>query len=125
VTTPIFLPQARLEALVEAGVLDLDGDALVLAGGRARYRVLEAVRILSEDVSDGDALGLVGTVQLRHRLVEELGGELLGSSLLVGESAFVVVVGVLAEPDGEMTGGLGEGDPRTWSDARFSSACRI
>ena len=124
-TTPIFLPQARLEALVDSGVLDLDGDTLVLAGGRARYRVLEAVRVLSEEVSEGDVQGLVGTVQLRHRLVEELGGELLGTSLLVGDSAFEVVAGVLAEPDGEMTGTPGEGDPRTWRAARSSNAPRI
>jgi len=125
VTTPIFLPQARLEALVDSGVLELDGDTLVLAGGRARYRVLEAVRVLSEEVSKGDVQGLVGTVQLRHRLVEELGGELLGTSLLVGDSAFEVVAGVLAEPDGEMTGTPGEGDPHTWRAARSSKPPRI
>jgi hypothetical protein len=125
VSTPIFFSQARLEALVESGVLELDGDALLLAGGRARYRVEEAVRILAEEVCAGEVPDLVGTVQLRQRLVDDLGGELLGSSLLLGEAAFEVVTGVLASPDGEMTSGPSEGDPRCWSSLKGPSGPRI
>lgn len=124
-TTPLFIPQARLEALSDAGTLEFDGAELVLAGSAARYRTIEAVRLLRAVVADAATPEIVGTVQPRARLVRELGGEILGESLLLGDAAYVVVAGVLAEPVGEFMGPTGEADPRTWEPTHPSMAGRI
>ena len=99
-TASIFIPHELCEALASAGRLELDGDELTLTTGRGRYRVREALRVIKEVARGTDAPGLCGTVQLRTHVTDELGAELLGDSMLLDDSAYDVVPGVLAEPIG-------------------------
>jgi hypothetical protein len=116
VTTSLFIPHARLERLVDDGTLEVAEARLTLATARATYRTEEAVRVLREVASGDDPHRLVGTVQPRHTVTHELGGELLGDSLLVEDSAYEVVAGVLAVAiEAFEPGASGVGERATWS----------
>ncbi|MBM4356518.1 MAG: hypothetical protein FJ096_00250 [Deltaproteobacteria bacterium] len=94
-TTTLFVPHARLEGLVDARAVELAGSRLTLTHAGGSYLVEEAVRVLREVATGEDPRQLVGTVQRRSTLTEECAGELLGESLLVEDSAYEIVSGVL------------------------------
>lgn len=98
----VFFPQSLLDVLFGVGKLDLDGDDLVVPEGGYRYRMAEAVRILSEVTTGEDPHNLVGKVALREHLSDEVGAELLGNSMLVEDNAYDVVPGMLGTPTGEV-----------------------
>jgi hypothetical protein len=95
--TTVFFPQALLDLLADARRVDLDGEQLVIEGGYT-YKVFEAVRVLREVTTGDDPAELCGRVKLRNQLTDELGAELLGSSMLIEDSAYDVVPGFIAEP---------------------------
>ncbi|MCC6522086.1 MAG: hypothetical protein IT373_05445 [Polyangiaceae bacterium] len=108
----LFFPQAALDVLVAAGSVELDGEELVIVGKGLRYKIVEAVRILREVAGGGDPEELCGRVKSRQYL-NELGAELLGESLLLGDSAYDVSAGFVGVPGGEvdatkLTGGTEE-----------------
>jgi hypothetical protein len=98
----VFFPQSLLDVLFGVGKLDLDGDDLVVTEGNYRYRVTEAVRVLSEVTTGEDPYDLVGKVAGNEHLANKLGAELLGNSMLVEENAYDVVPGMLGEPTGDV-----------------------
>ncbi len=100
----IFIPHERLDQLAGAKRVDMARDELTVTPEGCRYRVTEAARVLREVATGKDALGLCGTVRTRAYLVDELGGELLGDSILIDEAAYDVVPGVLCEPVGDYAG---------------------
>ena len=127
----IFFPQAALDEWIVEGTAEVqDGELTLLATGR-RYRLAEAVHVLRDASGGGDGQ-LVGRVKARVYL-EQLGAEIVETSMLLGEAAYDVEPGWLGIPVGTFAehvgsdarkkarGGKGGIDPRTDEDllARF------
>lgn len=93
----VFFPQAALDEWVAADRADIHGDELALAAAKRRYRAVEALRIVREVTGTPDANELVGTVKSRSFLAE-LGAEILGSSMILGDNAYDVVAGFAGAP---------------------------
>jgi hypothetical protein len=126
----IFFPQEALDTWMSDGSVELRGTELtILAEGR-RYRLAEAVNILREVGGSDDSNELVGRVK-SVKYLEELGAEIVETSVLLGDNAYDAVPGWLGAPVGSFdehvahrTGGFGDGpmdEPRTDEDllARF------
>lgn len=96
----VFFPQAALDLLVGSGDIGLEGEELVLGGGACRYRIVEAVRVVREVGGAEDPHDLCGRVKSRQYLTE-LGAELLGESMIVGDNAYDVVAGFVGVPGGD------------------------
>jgi hypothetical protein len=95
----LFVSQALLDAWAGQGRIDLDGRSIALLGGQARGRRYEldpAVRFLRVAGGGDDALGLVARVKTLAQ-VREIGGEPMADSVVVGEVAYEVEPGFLAE----------------------------
>ncbi|MBI4705886.1 MAG: hypothetical protein HY744_32745, partial [Deltaproteobacteria bacterium] len=88
----VFFPQGALDMLVDAERIELRGAELALRGTGRRYKIVEAVRILREVTDGQDPHGLCGMVKSRAYL-SELGGELLGDSMIVGDKAYEIRMG--------------------------------
>lgn len=95
----VFIAQPRLDAWLASGKADLFGEELSLRGPGRRFRLVEAVHVVSEVSGAPDPLELVGRVKSVPFLLE-LGAELLGDSMVVADNAFQVVPGWLAAPLG-------------------------
>jgi hypothetical protein len=108
-----FLSQASLDAWVDGGKVELQGDVMMLAGrggSGPRYALEPALRFLQVVGVDSDPHALVGKVKREARL-RELGGERLGESVLLGDVAYDVQAGFLCEAgvgaDARTPGGVG------------------
>ena len=95
----VFFPQRALDDWVSEDRVELGEGVLVIKAERRRYRLVDALRVLREVSGGGDVYGLVGTVKTVNYL-NELGAELLGTSMLIGESGYDVVPGFLGLPIG-------------------------
>lgn len=91
----LFFSQERVDAWNADGQATLDGATLALADGR-RFRLTEAVHVARLAGGD-DRAGLVGKVK-SHAAIAQIGGELMETALIVGETAYDVRPGFLAEP---------------------------
>jgi hypothetical protein len=106
----VFFPQAALDQWIVDGSVELqDGELTIIAEGR-RYRLAEAVRVLREVSGAGDAHELTGRVKARMYL-EQLGAEIVETSMLLGDAAYDVEPGWLGIPVGTFADHVG-------SDAR-------
>jgi hypothetical protein len=86
------------------GLVELNGAELQLTGKGITFKVAEAVHVVGEVTGADDAHELVGRVKTRVAL-EELGAELMESSLLMGDNAYDVVpgwLGLVSPPTLEM-----------------------
>lgn len=93
----VFFPQAALDEWERDGRIELrDGELVVREEGR-RYRMIEAARVVREVTGAEDVHDLTGRVKSAAFLTE-LGAELLGSSMLLGEHAYDIVPGWLGAP---------------------------
>jgi hypothetical protein len=94
----LFVSQSLLDAWAVQGRIDLDGTSLALLSGEGqgrRYALEPAARFLR--ILDGeDALGLLARVKTIGQ-IRELGGEAVADSVVVGEVAYQVEPGYLAE----------------------------
>ena len=91
--TQLFVPQALLDAALDEGRLDLDGHHLIV-DRNLRFDTDEAFRVLREVATGQDPHDLCGQVRTTESL-PNMDAELLGHSLLVDESAYDVVPGML------------------------------
>ena len=93
----VFLPQSTLETWALDDRADLRDDRLVVAGDARKegYALTPAVHFL-QLVSGTDDRRLVARVKTSAQLAE-LGAEHLHDSVLVGEDAYEVVPGYVAE----------------------------
>jgi hypothetical protein len=98
----IFFPQDSLDHWISESRVDLIGNELVVKAENRRYRVVEAVRVLSEVSGTPDAHEIVGKVK-SVRFLEELGAELLGSSMVIGDNAYEIMPGFMGTPIGALT----------------------
>jgi hypothetical protein len=131
-TNRVFFPQAALDQWIVDGSVEFENGELTISAEGRRYRLAEAVRVLREVSGDGDSHELVGRVKARTYL-EQLGAEIVETSMLLGEAAYDVEPGWLGIPVGTFAehvgsdarkkarGGKGGADPRTDEDllARF------
>lgn len=87
----MFIAQATLEAWVDSGSVEMESSFVVLKNHARTYDLQPAVRFLSV-VPEEAAPDLIGKVLTEQR-VTELGGEMMGDSVLFGEAAFQVEPG--------------------------------
>lgn len=97
----VFFPQEALDRWLTEGKVEISGSELTIPTERRRYRLVEGVRIVSEETSLGDPDELVGRVKTLLYLTE-LGAELLGDSMVLGDGAYRVVAGWLGTPAGSL-----------------------
>src|SRR5690242_11953892 len=93
----MFLAQATLEVWIDSGKADFDGSVVTLKKHRRKYALEPAVQFVS--AIDGGDPTLIGKV-IGEEMIAELGGELLGDSLVFGEHAFQVRSGYIATLNG-------------------------
>jgi hypothetical protein len=97
----VFFPQEALDRWLVDGKVEISGSELTIPTERRRYRLVEAVRVVSEEASHSDPDELVGRVKTMSFL-SELGAELLGDSMVLGENAYRVIAGWLGTPVGTL-----------------------
>jgi len=93
----VFFPQEVIDRWLALGEVERTGAELWLRSERRRYRVVEAVRVVREVSGAPDPFDMAGTVKTLA-FVTELGAELLGDSMIVGENAYETVIGWLGTP---------------------------
>jgi len=88
----VFFPQSAVDQWGIDGRIDLlAGELILLAEGR-RYKVEEAVRIVTEVTGANDDRKIIGKVKPK-RALDEIGAELLETSMILGDNAYDVVPG--------------------------------
>jgi hypothetical protein len=97
----MFIAQSTIEAWLDSGLAVLGDQRVELLARRATYALVPAVRFVAV-VGDGPAAALVGRVLAEARVMA-LGGELVGSSVVLGDTAFEVEPGWI----GTLEGGQG------------------
>ena len=95
----VFFPQEALDHWLSENKVELAGNELLIKSEERRYRIIEAVRVLSEVSGGEDAHEIVGKVKSVNFLLE-LGAELLGDSMVIGDNAYEVVPGFVGSPIG-------------------------
>lgn len=113
----VFFPQAALDQWLVDGKIELDENVLVIKAEGRKYRMVEAIRVLAEVSGAPDEQELVGRVKSVNFLVE-LGAELLGDSMVLGDNAFEVVPGWAATPVGSFSEHRAEAAAPTAADPR-------
>ena len=96
----VFFPQAALDRWLEESKVELLGGELFVKAEQKKYKIVEAVRVLSEVSGGADVYEIVGRVKTVNFLTE-LGAELLGTSMVIGDNAYDVVPGFVGAPLGE------------------------
>ncbi|MBF5041439.1 hypothetical protein FGE12_03505 [Aggregicoccus sp. 17bor-14] len=96
--TRLFLPQTQLEEWVLADKADLQDGQLVVTGEPTRVPVVPAVHFVKL-VSGADEHTLLAKVKTEPQL-QGLGAEQMADSVLLGEAAYEVVPGYVAEVAG-------------------------
>ena len=95
----LFVSQAMLDSWAEAGKIDFVGNVMTLLAGEGKgrsYALDPAVRFLKVLGGDQDPNGLLHKVKsLAH--LKELGAEPAGDSCILGDVAYEVQPGFLAE----------------------------
>ncbi len=97
----VFFPQEALDRWLVEGSVELSGSELTIPDERRRFRLVEAVRVVSVEVGYADPDELIGRVKTVPYL-SELGAELLGDSMVLSDNAYRVVAGWLGSPVGTL-----------------------
>lgn len=95
----VFFPQQALDGWVSEGRVEVSGRELTIRAENRRYQIVDAIRVLREVTHGQDQYDIVGQVKSVNFLME-LGAELLGTSMILGENAYDVVPGFLGLPIG-------------------------
>lgn len=98
----MFIAERTLETWLDTGNVDVDAEVVHLRNHNRAYDLEPAVRFLSV-VPEGAAPDLIGKV-LTTKRIAELGGELMGDSVLFGEAAFEVEAGYVGTLQGQAAG---------------------
>jgi hypothetical protein len=97
----VFFPQGALDRWIVDGTIELRETELTIRPIGRRYKLEEAVRVLREVSGGGDPHRLIGRVKTRAH-IEQLGGEIIESSLLLEDDAYDVEPGWLGAPVGSL-----------------------
>lgn len=93
----IFFPQALLDDWVTRSQATLEKTTLLVGAPQRAFELTEAIHFLREVTGQPDSHDLVGKVKPKT-FVEGLGGEIVESSVLLGDIAYDVVPGFLGVP---------------------------
>jgi hypothetical protein len=93
----VFFPQQALDRWLEQGRITLVGDELTIAPGGRRFRLVSALRFMSEVAGAEDVHALVGKVKSVEDVLA-LSGEHYADSVVLGDNAYSVVEGFLGQP---------------------------
>jgi hypothetical protein len=103
----IFFPQEALDTWLLDGHVELSGEELTIKAEGRKFRIAEAVRVLTEVTGTPDGFDLVGRVKSKGYLTE-LGAEMLDSSMILGDNAYDVTPGFLGMPIGSFAAHIAE-----------------
>ncbi len=92
-----FFPSTALDEWIVDGTVELQGTELTIVAEGRRYKLVEAVHVLREVSGNGDAHELVGRVKATGHL-EQLGAEIVETSMLLGDLAYDIEPGWLGIP---------------------------
>jgi hypothetical protein len=95
----VFFPQEALDQWLGDNRVELVDNQLVIKAEGRKYKIVEALHVLGEVTGTEDANELNGKVKTLNFLTE-LGAEILGSSMIIGDNAYDVVPGWLGSPVG-------------------------
>lgn len=98
----VFFPQGAVDQWLVSGAVEVAGNEMNILAEARRYRIAEGVRVLREVTGTPDQNDLVGKVKSKLFL-EELGAEILETSMIIGENAYDVVPGWLGSPTSAWT----------------------
>ena len=90
-----FVPQNVLDRWSEQGKVSVDGTVLTILGENKAFALTSAVRFIKMEAGE-DAVGLLQKVKTIDAL-KGMGAELYMDSVLLGESAYQVQQGFLAD----------------------------
>lgn len=110
----VFFPQTALDEWIVLGSIELSGTELTILGEGRKYRLAEAVYVQREVSGSPDLHELVGRVKSVQYL-DELGAEVVGTSILLGDNAYDVIPGWLSAPVGtfdDHMAAMGQGNAR-------------
>jgi hypothetical protein len=93
----IFFPQSAMDQWLVDGAVEVAGAEMSILAEARRYRIAEGVRVLREVTGTPDDNDLVGKVKSKLFL-EELGAEILETSMVIGDNAYDVIPGWLGSP---------------------------
>ena len=91
----LFVPQSVLDKWSEQGKISVDGHVLTLLKEGKSFQLTSAVRFLKMEAGD-DSAGLLGKVKTLDAL-KQMGAEHYMDSVILGESAYQVQQGFLAD----------------------------
>jgi len=95
----VFFPQVALDEWLADDRVDLKNDELTINSEGRKYRIIEAIRVVSEVSGSPDSHELLGKVKSKAFL-GELGAEILENSMILGDNAYDVVPGFVGAPIG-------------------------
>jgi hypothetical protein len=110
----LFLPQAQLEEWALEDKADVKDGVLVVTGEEGVYPVTPAVHIV-QLVTGEDDNDLVARVKTEAQL-QALGAEQMADSVLLGDTAYEVVPGYVAEVPSPSDAGSADGKPGSEAD---------
>lgn len=91
----LFVPQSVLDRWSEQGRIQVDGNVLTILGEGKDFALTSAVRFLKMEAGD-DLAGLLQKVKTTDAL-KQMGAEHYMESVILGESAYQVQTGFLAD----------------------------
>jgi 3-oxoacyl-ACP reductase-like protein len=91
----LFVPQSVLDRWSEQGRIEVDGNVLTILGEHKSFALTPAVRFLKMEAGDDNA-GLLAKVKTTDAL-KQMGAEHFQESVILGESAYQVQQGFLAD----------------------------
>lgn len=92
----LFVPQEVLEGWLSAGRVHMVGETLFVEGHP--FELESALHFVTEVAGGGDEQKLVGRVKSAAQ-IDELGGEHVSASVVLGDNAYEVVEGFLAKAE--------------------------
>jgi hypothetical protein len=91
----LFVPQSVLDKWSEQGRIQVDGNVLTILGENKNFSLTSAVRFMKMEAGD-DNVGLLQKVKTTDAL-KQMGAEHYMESVILGESAYQVQQGFLAD----------------------------
>jgi len=91
----LFVPQSVLARWSEQGRIEVDGNVLTILGEHKSFALTPAVRFIKMEAGDDNA-GLLAKVKTTDAL-KQMGAEHYMESVILGESAYQVQQGFLAD----------------------------
>jgi hypothetical protein len=91
----LFVPQSVLDKWSEQGRIQVDGNVLTILGENKNFSLTSAVRFMKMEAGD-DNVGLLQKVKTTDAL-KQMGAEHYRESVILGESAYQVQQGFLAD----------------------------